>query len=115
MPKEKKSIINSAKQCVAETIKLLKQFKWYVTFDIMIFALFLSEYINPPAADEMIWGSEATLGAWNYQNQQLYIVGCKYSLIIITLLFLTGTSNMRNHPTLAKLMFLLPAFVGWID
>jgi len=73
---------------------------------------FVIEYFNPPAADDLIWGSEAMQGAWNYQNQQLYIQSCKYNLIISTLVFLIGTSNMRNHPKLAKIIFLSSLWFG---
>lgn len=102
------------KQSIAEIFKLLWQFKWFVIFDMVFFVLLLSEYFNPPAIDDMIWGSEATNGAWNYQNQQLYIQNCKYSLIISSLFFLIATSNIRNHPRLAKLIFLFPLYAGWL-
>ena len=101
------------KQSATETFKLLWQFKWYIAFDVIIFTLLLSEYFNPPAADDMIWKSEAINGMWNYQNQQVYMQSCKYGLIISALLFLIGTSNMRNHPLLAKLIFLFPLYIGW--
>lgn len=105
-------MLNKMKQSIRKTFKLLWRFKWYVAFDIMIFILLLIDYFNPPAVDDMIWGSEATLGAWNYQNQQLYLQSCKYDLIILSLFFLLGTSNMRNHPLLAKIIFLLPLLLG---
>ncbi len=106
--------MQNIKQNIAEIIKLLWQFKWFVILDMAFFALLLSEYFNPPAINDMIWGSEATNGAWNYQNQQLYMQSCKYSLIISALFFLIATSNMKNHPRLAKLVFLFPLYVGWL-
>jgi heme/copper-type cytochrome/quinol oxidase subunit 3 len=112
MNKIKQNIYKTS-QCTKETLKLLWQFKWYIAFDFIIFTLLLSEYFNPPAADDMIWKSEAINGMWNYQNQQVYMQSCKYGLIISVLLFLIGTSNMRNHPLLAKLIFLFPLYIGW--
>ncbi|MCQ2734992.1 MAG: hypothetical protein MJ212_03465 [Alphaproteobacteria bacterium] len=105
--------MNKTKQCIKETLELLWQFKWYIAFDFIIFMLLLSEYFNPPSIDDMIWKSEAMRGTWNYQNQQVYVQSCKYGLVISALFFLVGTSNMRNHPLLAKLIFLFPLYIGW--
>ena len=102
------NIANIIKKNLSETFKLLWQFKWYITFDFAFFLLLITEYFNPPSVDDPIWNSEAMQGAWNYQNQQLYIQSCKYGLVIFALFFLIGTSNMRNHPVLAKIIFLLP-------
>ena len=109
-----KQLLNAAKQSFAELFKLLWQFKWYVILDIIFFILLLSEYFNPPAMNDKIWGSESTYGAWNYQNQQLYIQSCKYSLIISALFFLIATSNMKSHPKIARLIFLFPVYAGWL-
>ena len=97
-----------------EIIKLLLNFKWYIIFDFVFFLLLMHEYLNPPSVNDPIWNSEAMLGAWNYQNQQLYIQSCKYNLIISGLFFLIGTSNMRNHRMIAKIVFLFPLYAGWI-
>lgn len=114
MFKEKiKQLPNTIKQTIKETFNLLWKFKWYISFDVIIFILLLSEYFNPPTAEDMIWKSEAINGMWNYQNQQVYMQSCKYGLIISVLFFLIGTSNMRNHPLLAKLIFLFPLYIGW--
>lgn len=109
-----KQLARNIKNVIIETSKMLWQFKWYVILDIIFFILLLSEYFNPPAMNDKIWGSEATYGAWNYQNQQLYIQSCKYSLIISALFFLIATSNIKNHPKIAKLIFLFPLYAGWL-
>ncbi|MBP5215977.1 MAG: hypothetical protein J6039_05450, partial [Alphaproteobacteria bacterium] len=54
---------------------------------------------------------EYTRGAWNYINQEVYIHSMKLYSIIDTLIFLIGISNMRNHPLLAKIIFLSPWIV----
>ena len=71
-----------------------------------IFLMMFEEYLNPPAANDKIFHAEATSQNWLYTNQKVYIE----SLMAITLLFFIGTSNMRNHPMLAKIIFLLPLF-----
>lgn len=109
-----KQIAKKIQQDTLKTLKLLWQFKWFVALDIVCVLLLICEYLNPPAADSAIWKSEAMLGAWNYQNQQFYIQSCKYSLIISTLLFLLGCSNMRTHPNIAKIIFLFPIYLGWM-
>jgi hypothetical protein len=96
------------KQSAIETFKLLWQFKWSITVYLLFYSMFVAEYFNPPEKDALIWRSEAMKGAWNYVNQEVYIGSMKDTLIILLLFFLIGTSNMRNHPILAKLIFLSP-------
>ena len=96
------------KQSVSETLKLLWQFKWYIVGYLTYYSIFVLEYFNPPAADDPILNYEYTRGAWNYINQEVYIHSMKLYSIIDTLIFLIGTSNMRNHPLLAKSIFLSP-------
>ena len=99
------------KQSVSETFKLLWQFKWYIVGYLIYYSIFIVEYFNPPAADDQILNYEYTHGAWNYINQEVYIHSMKLYSIIDTLLFFIGTSNMRNHPLLAKIIFLSPWIV----
>ena len=99
------------KQSVSETFKLLWQFKWYIVGYLIYYSIFIVEYFNPPAADDPVLNYEYTHGAWNYINQEVYIHSMKLYSIIDTLLFFIGTSNMRNHPLLAKIIFLSPWIV----
>ena len=99
------------KQSVSETFKLLWQFKWYIVGYLIYYSIFIVEYFNPPAADDPILNYEYTHGAWNYINQEVYIHSMKLYSIIDTLIFFIGTSNMRNHPLLAKIIFLSPWIV----
>ena len=99
------------KQSVSQTFKLLWQFKWYIVGYLIYYSIFIVEYFNPPAADDPILNYEYTHGAWNYINQEVYIHSMKLYSIIDTLLFFIGTSNMRNHPLLAKIIFLSPWIV----
>ena len=71
--KKIKQMTTNIKQNAVEIIKLLLNFKWYIIFDFVFFLLLMHEYLNPPSVNDPIWNSEAMLGAWNYQNQQLYI------------------------------------------
>ena len=58
--------------------------------------------------DDIIFKAEAFHDAWNYTNQKVYIESMKLGLIISCLIFLLGISNMKNHPRIAKLIFLSP-------
>ncbi|MBQ8671562.1 MAG: hypothetical protein IJ525_03465 [Alphaproteobacteria bacterium] len=99
------------KQSVSQTFKLLWQFKWYIVGYLIYYSIFIVEYFNPPAADDPILNYEYTHGAWNYINQEVYIHSMKLYSIIDTLIFFIGTSNMRNHPMLAKIIFASPWIV----
>lgn len=100
----------SLKKSIIETSKLLWSFKWYILVYLMFVIMMFDGYLNPPAKDSPIWGAEATKGDWMYFNQEVYIGSFKQSLISIMLFFFIGTSNMRNHPLLAKIIFLSPLF-----
>ena len=116
MNKIKQNIYKTS-QCIKETLKLLWQFKWYIMVYLLFYSSFIAEYLNPPEKDALIWGSDAMEGVWNYVNQEVYIGSMRDTLIILLFFFLIGTSNMRNHPTLAKIIFLSPvlgAVVGLI-
>ena len=101
-------IKDKIKQNVSETFKLLWQFKWSISVYLIFYCALIREYLNPPAKDSLIWGSEAMEGSWNYINQEVYVGSMWDTLIIFMLFFFIGTSNMRNHPTLAKIIFLFP-------
>lgn len=102
------NVTNIIKKNTSETFKLLWQFKWSIGAYLLFFCMFMAGYINPPEKNSPIWGSEATEGAWSYINQEVYLGSMRDDLIKLFLLFLVGTSNMRNHPLFAKLTFLSP-------
>ncbi len=99
------------KQSMTETFKLLWQFKWYVGLYLIYYIIFCYTLIDIPAENDPILNYEYTRGAWNYINQKVYIGSMKLYFIIDTLIFLIGTSNMRNHPLLAKIIFASPWIV----
>jgi hypothetical protein len=108
---DKKMFKEKIKQSVTKTFKLLWSFKWYVGLYLIYYFLCISLFFEIPEADDPILNYEYTRGAWNYINQEVYIESLKLSFVIDTLIFLIGTSNMRNHPLLAKIIFVFP----WID
>ena len=108
MYKKMQYIAISLKHNMMETFKLLWQFKWYIIVYLLFYYIIIMEYLDPPAKDSPIWGSEAMAGDWRYINQEVYIGSMKNVLMELLLLFLIGTSNMRNHPLLAKFIFLFP-------
>lgn len=99
------------KQSIKETFKLLWQFKWYVGLYLIYYIISCYTLIAIPTENDPILNYEYTRGAWNYINQEVYIGSMKLYFIIDTLIFLIGTSNMRNHPLLAKIIFLSPWIV----
>ena len=104
-------IKDKIKQTILETFKLLWQFKWYISVYLLWWSISFVEIFNPPAKNDHILNYEYTRGAWNYINQEVYVHSMKLWCVIDGLIFLIATSNMRNHPLLAKCIFLYP-FIG---
>ena len=101
---------NSIKKQIIGAVELLWSFKWYISVYLLFFLIMFAEYLNPPTADDKIFHADETSQNWLYTNQEVYIGSLRQGLIAIILLFLVGTSNMRNHPILSKIIFLLPLF-----
>lgn len=105
---DKQKIKSEIKETIISTYNLLKEFKWYVGFNLFFVILVAANYIDLPAKDDPIFSAEAVSESWQYTNQEVYIGFLQILLIIYILWFLLATSNMRNHPRLAKLLFLMP-------
>ena len=90
------------KQNLAETFKLLWLFKWYVLPYLLFYLILLLFHISPSPKQYNIWINEE----WFVYNQDVYLALTKLTLVVFALLFFVGTSNMRNHPLLAKIIFL---------
>ena len=103
-----KTLLTALKNTLIETKKTLWSFKWYILFYWVFNILPFYEYFNPPEKNSPLWGAEATEGNIYYLNQEIYIEGMKSACIIILLFFLLATSNIKNHPRLAKWMLLSP-------
>ena len=99
------------KQNLAETFKLLWLFNWYICGYLLFYLCYVIEYFSPPEKDSPIWSADAIKGDWVYTNQEVYIGSLKTVLVELFFLFLIGTSNMRNHPLLAKIIFLSPIII----
>ena len=98
------------KQSVTETFKLLWQFKWYILPYIAFYIVLISFYLSPSPKQYNIWTNEE----WFVYDKSIYLALTKLMLVIFGLLFFVGTSNMRNHPMIAKLIFLSSLFFGAI-
>lgn len=94
--------INDTKQAVVESFKLLWRFKWYILPYVIFYSYLWLNYMSPSPKNYCLWNNEV----WYNYNIQIYLAVTRLMLIIYALLFLIGTSNMRNHPRLAKLIFL---------
>ena len=97
--------LEKIKQVVGGTFRLLCQFKWYVLIYMICYIIYILALLDPPAVDDRIFFAEETSLNWVYTNQQVYIGSLKLEIIILSLIFLLATSNMRNHPLLAKVFF----------
>ena len=86
------------KQSMTETFKLLWQFKWYILPYIMFYIVLISFYLSPSPKQYNIWINEE----WFVYNKSIYLALTKLMLVIFLLLFLIGTSNMRNHPQMRE-------------
>ena len=111
MQEKLKEMLQTIKQSIKETFKLLWKFKWYIGSYLIYYITFSYTLIDIPAKDDPILQYEYSRGSWNYINQEVYIGSMKLYFVIDTLIFLVGTSNMRNHPLLAKIIFLSPWIV----
>ena len=103
-----KQVLQNIRQSITETLNLFWQFKWSIMGYLLFYGIWIIEYLNQPAADDPILQYAYNRGAWNYISQEVYIGSMKDFLIELFLLFIIGTSNMRNHPLLAKIVFLSP-------
>lgn len=115
MLKEKmKQAVGGVKQNLSETFKLLWQFKWSMLIYLLFYMMFVAEYLDPPAEDDPILQYEYSRGAWNYINREVYVGSMWNTLVELFLFFIIGTSNMRNHPKLAQLIFLSPIIIFFL-
>ena len=105
-----KQITDTVTQSIKETFKLLWQFKWYIFPYIMFYIVLASFYLSPSPKQYNIWMNKE----WFVYDKSLYLALTKLMLVIFGLLFFVGTSNMRNHPMIAKLIFLSSLFFGAI-
>ncbi len=103
-----KKLLNTCRQALKETIKTLWPFKGLILFYLIMLYVFLHEWLNPPAKEDPIFKTDSTRDEWNYFNQEVYVGAVKLECIIMILLFLLATSNIKNHPKLARFLLLSP-------
>ena len=100
--------IHTVEKRIKVTFKLIWQFKWYAGLYLIYFIINIGSLLNIPTADDKIFNTEATSQLWYYTNQEVYVGSLRLEIIILTLLFLFGTSNILNHPKISKFVFILP-------
>lgn len=103
-----KKLLHTCCQMFKETKKTLWPFRWYIFSYWIVGFLFFNEWFNPPKKDDPIFKAEATRDVWNYLNQEVYVASLKLECVIVVLLFFLATSNIKNHPKLARLLLLSP-------
>lgn len=94
--------MNSIKKSFNESFKLFWKFKWYITPYLLFYLFLLMDYLMPSKKNYCIWEDET----WYNYDLRIYVKITELMLIIFLLLFFVGTSNMRNHPWIAKCIFL---------
>ena len=102
--------IKDKKILTPQFMNMIHPFRWYISFNILYLIMMIGAYFDIPASSSPIWEAEIDEKAWNYINQEVYIKSFRLELSIYVLLFFLGLSNMRNHPALAKTVFLSPYF-----
>ena len=103
-----KKLFNQLLQTLKETKKTLWPFKGTILFYWLLTFLPFYEWFNPPKKDDPIFKAEATREVWNYLNQEVYVASLKLECVIVVLLFFLATSNIKNHPKLARILLLFP-------
>lgn len=100
------NLYNIFKQNMGEKFKLLGQFKLYILLYMLFYMILLSFYLSPSLKHYTLF--RETL--WAEYSLPLELAFRELDLTIFALLFLVAISNMRNHPTLAKVIFLSSLF-----
>ncbi len=100
--------IDKIKQDIKDTFKLVWLFKWYVFMYLSCYIFLVIKLFNISADGVHTINSATHENMWIYTNTKVYEGHLHSILYQYFLLFFVGTSNMRNHPLLAKLIFLWP-------
>ena len=95
-------ILNIIKTNLLMTFKLLWQFKWYICPYLLFYSILIVFYLTPSCKQYFFWNNEE----WYQYTVPLYLAGMRLVLTIFLLLFFLGLSNIKNHPILAKMIFL---------
>ena len=101
-------LLGKVKQAISDIFKLLWSFKWYIGLYLLYYIINIMTLFDIPAADDKIFHTETTSQLWTYTNREVYVGSLRLEIVILGLLFLLGTSNIHNHPKIAKFIFILP-------
>ena len=85
-----------------ETKKTIAPFKWYICSYLLFYSILIVFYLTPSCKQYFFWNNEE----WYQYTVPLYLAGMRLVLTIFLLLFFLGLSNIKNHPILAKMIFL---------
>ena len=111
-----KKLFNQLLQTLKETKKTLWPFKFYMSLYLLFYMYLCLNYLTPCPKNYFFWNDEY----WYNYSPQLYLAGMELVLLIFLLLFFIGTSNVKNHPLFAKMIFLSSLFwtflfLEWFD
>ena len=97
-----KNVFISLKKQLIDIYKTLYPFKWYICFYLLFYSILIIFYLSPSCKHYFFWNNES----WYQFSVPLYLAGMRLVLIIFMLLFFLGLSSIKNHPILAKIIFL---------
>ena len=103
-----KKLLHTCFQMFKETKKILWPFKGTIFFYWLLAFLPFYEWINPPKKDDPIFRADIFLNDITYTNYEVYMAFTKLYCVIYALYFLLATSNIKNHPKLARILLLFP-------
>ena len=95
--------------CLKRFGKRLWSFKWYILFSLLYIAGDVMQLADAPMRNNLIFKIN---NSWQYANQAVFIATMQQALCIEVLILLLGFCNMKNHPRIAKFLFLLP-WIWW--
>ena len=101
-----KKRLNICHQTLKETVKTLGPFNGYIGLYLLFYMYLCLNYLSPSPKNYFFWNE----AYWYHFTPQIYLAGMRLVLWIFLLLFLVGTSNIKNHPLLAKMIFLSSVF-----
>lgn len=96
--------------CLKQFGKHLWSFKWYILLCLFYISGDVMQLMDPPARNNLIFKIN---NRWQYANQAVFIASMQQALCIEILILLLGFCNMKNHPRIAKFLFLLP-WIWWV-
>jgi len=89
--------------------KLAWSLKWYILLCLFYILSDVMQLMDLPTKNNLVFKIN---NRWQYANQAVFIASMQQAICIDILIFWLGICNMKNHPRIAKFLFLLP-WIWW--